>query len=463
MPTESTVSDDLLATVAACKQTESCEGRIYRPGQLVDGFRVVAFLGRGAASEVWRVRDESLRADFALKVFVGGENASSNSRTRFVLEARLLAQFDSRHIVRVHSLSDKGEHPYFTMELLRPILPHPGWRTVDRIMDGVLSGLEELHAKGVVHRDIKPSNILLDQAGNAVIADLGIAHIEDEEIANLLLEEGGRNPTLSGGKEHAIGTPQFGAPEQFGGGEITPATDLHALGVTLLALFENRPPILYRLLILCLTSSSPAMRLSSVKAVRRFMGIAKICIRSFYGLVSVAAIWLVVSMGCRSGSANEWMELSPVSDITSAVMEDEAGSCTNVIQIITLRGGQHIMPKSFNEGFRANPVHVWRLRDGKWESEPKRGELVIRGAGVLKCPVITGVHVQIESGVTLITSGKCEPDAQWRVDEVPPADATIDNSAYAGYAAFTVNPGGKLVFDGAIDYPSGLVDYRQTP
>lgn len=462
MPTESTVSDDLLATVAACKQTESCEGRIYRPGQLVDGFRVVAFLGRGAASEVWRVRDEPLRADFALKVFVGGEKAASNSRTRFVLEARLLAQFDSRHIVRVHSLSDKGEHPYFTMELLRPILPQPGRRTVDRIMDGVLSGLEELHAKGVVHRDIKPSNILLDQAGNAVIADLGIAHIEDEKIANLLLEEGGRNPTLSGGKELAIGTPQFGAPEQFGGGEITPATDLHALGVTLLALFENRPSFLYRLLILCMTSSSPAMRLSSVKAVRRFMGIAKICIRSFYGLVSFAAIWLMVSMCCSVG-ANEWVELSPVSDITSEVMRDETGFCTNVIHVITLRGGQYIMPSSFGGVFRANPPNVWKLRQGKWGCEPERGELVIRGAGVLKCPVITGVHVQIESGVTLITSGKCEPDAQWRVDEVPPADATIDNPAYVGYAAFTVNPGGKLVFDSAIDYPSGLVDYRQTP
>lgn len=464
MGTESLALDEMLASDEARRQTESAEGVTFRPGQTVGNYRVVAFLGRGAASEVWRVRDEALRTDFALKVFSGGDQAAKDSKSRFIAEARLLAQFNHRHLVRVHSLNEAGEHPYFTMDLLRP-LPHmPDRRVLRRILDGVLSALEALHAKGVLHRDIKPSNILQDNDGNAVLTDLGIAQIGDETIADRILDAGARNLTISGGKVAALGTPGFGAPEQFDGGETTPASDIHALGVTLLTLCGGHPPLFYRQLILRMTSSSPLMRFSSVRGVRRFLRFARAC-GVVLRLVLVSAVLAGAALTVRNtifrDAFIEWRELNPITDFENVVFDDERGFCTNDYKAITLRDGNYFtLPKEYRNGLRCSP-YQWYVGGTKVRKRPK---IVIRGNGTLNCPVITGAHVTIERGVTLITSGKFEKlDEKLRPTPLPPDDAMMDDPAYSGYAAFTVEPGGKLIFEDGLKYPAGLIEYLQEP
>ena len=61
--------DSYLVSDEAARQTESAAGRMLAPSAAIGAFRVVAFLGRGATSEVYRVRDDALKADFALKIF----------------------------------------------------------------------------------------------------------------------------------------------------------------------------------------------------------------------------------------------------------------------------------------------------------------------------------------------------------------------------------------------------------
>ena len=83
-------------------------------------------------------------------------------------------------------------------------------------MVDVAAGLDALHARGIVHRDLKPSNILLGD-GRARIADLGIALAEPSELTTL---------------DTTVGTLAYLAPEQLAGEPASPASDVHALGVT---------------------------------------------------------------------------------------------------------------------------------------------------------------------------------------------------------------------------------------
>src|SRR5262249_42864201 len=84
--------------------------------------------------------------------------------------------------------------------------------------------LEEAHRQGVVHRDLKPSNVMLDDRGEPIVMDFGLARQMDTG-------EDARN-TQSGA---ILGTPGYMAPEQVHGDPrlIGPKTDIYALGVML--------------------------------------------------------------------------------------------------------------------------------------------------------------------------------------------------------------------------------------
>ncbi|HEX2065708.1 MAG TPA: protein kinase, partial [Candidatus Thermoplasmatota archaeon] len=96
------------------------------------------------------------------------------------------------------------------------------------IADGILAGLEAIHARGIVHRDLKPANILLRRGNVAKIADFGIAHP---------LRGATATPQQAG-----QGTPEFMAPEQRRGAASTPASDSYQAGLLLRALFPDRLP-----------------------------------------------------------------------------------------------------------------------------------------------------------------------------------------------------------------------------
>ncbi|MFJ5552308.1 serine/threonine-protein kinase [Streptomyces sp. NPDC093225] len=97
-----------------------------------------------------------------------------------------------------------------------------------RLAAGLATALADIHRAGLVHRDLKPSNVLLAEDGVRVI-DFGIARAV----------EGGTRITHTGS---LIGSPAYMAPEQASGGTVTAATDVFALGSTLVAAATGRPP-----------------------------------------------------------------------------------------------------------------------------------------------------------------------------------------------------------------------------
>ena len=96
-----------------------------------------------------------------------------------------------------------------------------------RLMEGVLDGLEVLHAAGLVHRDVNPNNIIVTTEGTAKLIDFGImrAYTEPKSSDTAIL-----------------GTPGYAAPEQFGFRQSDQRTDIYAAGVLLNVMLTGKLP-----------------------------------------------------------------------------------------------------------------------------------------------------------------------------------------------------------------------------
>ena len=157
---------------------------------------------------------------------------------RFLREARLLARFDDRRIVRVRRVFEAAGTAYLAMEYvggrslaaeLKDVERLPEAR-VRSLMEQLAEALALVHAAGLVHRDIKPGNVMLRDDGTAVLIDFGTA-----------------NPVLGEQSELVQVTPPYAPIAQYGSGEsserrLGPWTDVYALGaVAYRALSGQRP------------------------------------------------------------------------------------------------------------------------------------------------------------------------------------------------------------------------------
>jgi len=475
--------DEYLKSNAALNQTESAQGRFLHPGEAFDSFRVVAFLGRGATSEVWRVHDESLNADFAMKIFAPRETVSEKDTARlrrhFIAEARCLAQFTRPGIVRVHVLNAECEHPFYTMDLLHPIIRPQARRKARKIIADVLTALDALHAKGIVHRDIKPANVLVDDNGNAILADFGIAQIDDAETAEKTTPSLTTTATASNGNVRIAGTPDFSAPEQFIGADATPASDLHAVGRLALWLFDGKPPLSWRWFIMRATNSSPALRYKSAKAMQCAMHVVQLLGTLSNAIVCFGAA-VILSLCAIHFKTPEPLDLFEDADIAYTnilcrynYLDDEYREQKLTGTRITLKNGQTYETEvlrgrltmaitGYSEKFRAKT------------SRQVREPIIIQGRGTLRANTIAYAEVHLMPGVELITSGEYHDfyetipigncrNRRNRYEQYavrPSQSASTTNYHDRVYASYIVEPGAKLVFTDNPNYPESLIDRR---
>ncbi|MGH7630651.1 MAG: serine/threonine-protein kinase, partial [Gemmatimonadales bacterium] len=205
---------------------------------LADRYAIECELGRGGMATVYRARD--LRHDrwVALKVLrpelgamLGGE--------RFVKEVRLTARLRHPHILPVFDSGSAGPELWYVTPCveggsLRARLDREGQLPLDdalAITRDVLSALAYSHREGIVHRDMKPENILLD-AGEAIVADFGIARALHEAGSERLTETG-----LS------LGTPSYMSPEQVTADRaLDGRSDVYAVACVLYEMLAGEPP-----------------------------------------------------------------------------------------------------------------------------------------------------------------------------------------------------------------------------
>ena len=211
-----------------------------RLSALLEGrYTVERELGAGGMATVYLAQDIRHDRKVALKV-LRPELAAVLGGERFLSEIKTTANLQHPHILPLH---DSGEAegivfyvmPYVEGESLRDRLVREKQLPVDdavRIAREVLSALDYAHRHGVVHRDIKPENILLHE-GQALVADFGIALAVSSAGAGTRMTETGMS----------LGTPHYMSPEQaMGEKEITPKSDVYALGCVLYEMLVGEPP-----------------------------------------------------------------------------------------------------------------------------------------------------------------------------------------------------------------------------
>jgi len=212
-------------------------------------------IGEGGTGEVWRARHVTLRSPVAIKLLHGSAAFRDSTRRRFLTEARVAAQLNTRHAVTVFDFGvTKQGRPYLIMELLdgetladrlarqHMLTPY----ATARVLRLASRALDAAHALGVVHRDFKPENIFLvrteEEEEDVKVVDFGVAKLvgeleeddeEDEEdsaaMSSRRFERASMSFTRSG---RSVGTPCYMAPEQAKAqDEVGQAADVWAIGV----------------------------------------------------------------------------------------------------------------------------------------------------------------------------------------------------------------------------------------
>jgi serine/threonine protein kinase len=202
----------------------------------IGGYRLDAVLGEGATGTVYRAVSDADGGQVAVKVLKPELVRDPVFRKRFQHEARAAAEVRNRHVVRVLDSGREGDLCFLVMNYVesRPLAEltwsngPPPLASIVRLAAGVASGLDSLHGAGLVHRDVKPSNILIDEAGDALLTDFGLAK--------------GRAYTVLTRPGQALGTLDYMAPEVVRGEPATPASDIYSLGCVVYEYVTGTPP-----------------------------------------------------------------------------------------------------------------------------------------------------------------------------------------------------------------------------
>jgi len=193
-----------------------------KPGQVIGTYRVVEKIGQGGMGAVYKAEDTAIRRSVVLKVLSTATAGQPEMLQRFQREVEMIASLEHPHILPVYEFGEVDGDPYIAMRFMRGgsllEIKRRSREELLRIFDQVAEALDFAHDRDVIHRDLKPGNVLLDEQGNAYLADFGLAKTM----------EGSRDLTATGG---ILGTPAYMSPEQARGEKLDRRSDVYAFSV----------------------------------------------------------------------------------------------------------------------------------------------------------------------------------------------------------------------------------------
>ncbi|HEY2518053.1 MAG TPA: serine/threonine-protein kinase, partial [Polyangiaceae bacterium] len=204
-------------------------------------YRTRGIVGSGGVAYVSEAIDERSGRRVAIKSLLPQYQEQPLVVARFEREARIVARLRHPSVVSSCDVGSEDGRPYLVMEFLdgetlAARLARSGRLTLEEVAEvlvPVCSGVAAAHAAGVIHRDLKPSNIMLAIGPRGIVPkvlDFGVSKIEGAFEPKL---------TVSG---TVLGTMRYLSPEQAFGRDVTPASDVYAIGLMLFECATGKGP-----------------------------------------------------------------------------------------------------------------------------------------------------------------------------------------------------------------------------
>ncbi|HPG00416.1 MAG TPA: serine/threonine-protein kinase [Kiritimatiellia bacterium] len=254
-----------------------------KAGHKLGLYRVVRPLGAGGMGEVYLVEHVHMNKQYALKLLPADLAGDGEFIDRFRIEARVMADLEHPHIVRVHNFGEEDGVYYLIMDYVegpdgapRTLEDELAWgkalpdRAVKEIALQICDALSYAHAfkgEGVVHRDLKPANLLITRRGKGAdagysikISDFGLAKILGREYVKSVINRADSitgvqkpaevsedqptevaNPKTSN-ERALLGTYDYMSPEQKTGATVDPRADIFSVGVMLYRMLTGHKP-----------------------------------------------------------------------------------------------------------------------------------------------------------------------------------------------------------------------------